>query len=294
VLDDLDGVVAERDPPEQDVDLAAAELAAHLVDQRLRRCRELAVGTVGGALVARGEGVVPVLGLVEELPDLRRHQRGVAHHRHVPAHVAARVEEAAEQAGRRGPRHHHVGPGCLGLVHLVGEIGLVGIDEDDVDGLDARLVEQLLGAACARRAVARGVGNDRDLGLLERPCGVVVRRRDPLQVGVDGAEGARILGRIDQLVERADDDVGNAGTRQDRRGGERLAGVDRADDELHLVAEGELLREVDGLGGVAGGIARQELDLPAEDSARFVDLLDRELNALVLGDRGRRERPGER
>ena len=68
-----------------------------------------------------------------------------------------------------------------------------------------------------------------------------------------------------------------------------FAGIDRADDEMDLVAEGELLREVDRLGRVAGGVAGQQLDLAAEDAAGGVDLLDGQLHALVLGQCGGRQ-----
>ena len=47
-----------------------------------------------------------------------------------------------------------------------------------------------------------------------------------------------------------------------------FAGVDRADDEVDLVAEGELLGEIDRLGGIARRVARQQLDLAGRGSRR--------------------------
>ena len=59
---------------------------------------------------------------------------------------------------------------------------------------------------------------------------------------------------------------------------------------MNLVAEGELLREIDRFRGLARRIPRQELDLAAEDAARIVDFVDGKLDPLVLGDCRRRER----
>ena len=215
-------------------------------------------------------------------------------HRHVPAHVPARVQQARLQAGGGRPGHHDVGASRLRLRHLVRQVGLVGIDQHAVHRLDAGLLEQLLRGLGAGGAVAGGVADHRYLGALERLQRIVVGRADPLHVGVDDPEGERILLRVGQLVDGADHQVRYAGPRQDRGGCEAFAGVDGSDDEVDLVAEGKLLGEIDRLGRIACRVTRQQLDLAAEDSAGGVDLLDGQLHAFVLGQRRGGQRPGQR
>ena len=284
MLDHHDRVVTQCDPPEQNVNLCPAQARAHLVDQRLRARRQLAVGQERGADIACRIGFFPIFGLIEQLADLRGHERGMAHDRHIPGHFAPGIQEPGQEPRRRRPGHDNVGAGIARLGHLVGEVRLVVVDQHRVDRLDAQFFEHLGRRLGAGGAIARGVGDDRDFLLLEHVDRVAVRRRDPLRVCVYQPERARVLLGVDELIDGTDHQRGHARARQDRRGGQPLARVDRPDDKADLVAEGQLLGEVDGLGRVARRIAGQQFDLPAKDAAARIDLLDRELDALVLGE----------
>ena len=123
---------------------------------------------------------------------------------------------------------------------------------------------------------------------------VVVGGVDPLRVGVDEAEGARIFRDVDQFVDRADDEIGNAGLGDDGNGRQGFAGIDRPDDVVDLLAKGQLLREIDRFRRIAGGVAHDKLELAALDAAGGVDLIDSELHTDIFGDRRRRERTRHR
>ena len=75
--------------------------------------------------------------------------------------------------------------------------------------------------------------------------------------------------------------------REQRHHREQLAGIDRAQDDAHLLRVRQFGGAVHGLGRIALGIADDQLDLPPVDAAGRVDLLHRELDAAIDPDPGR-------
>ena len=75
-------------------------------------------------------------------------------------------------------------------------------------------------------------------------------------------------------------------TREQRHDGERLAGIDRAENDAHLVCVGELRGAIHCLGRFALGVANDQLDLPSIDAAGGVDLLHGELDTPIDPDPG--------
>ncbi len=67
-------------------------------------------------------------------------------------------------------------------------------------------------------------------------------------------------------------------------------GEEGAGEQRHLLARDQLVGERHGVRGLAAVVAREHLERPAaEHAARGVDLLDRELPALLVGQREARE-----
>ena len=69
---------------------------------------------------------------------------------------------------------------------------------------------------------------------------------------------------------------------------ERLAGIDRAEDDAHLLSARELRRSVHCLRRVALGVAGDQFDLAPADAAGRVDLLHRQLESTIDPDPGGR------
>lgn len=103
-----------------------------------------------------------------------------------------------------------------------------------------------------------------------------------LLVGRCVAEAHRILVHVGQAVDPAGMDLRRVGARKQRHDRERLAGIDRTDDDAHLLAVGKLGRAVDRLGRIALGVAGYQLDLPPVDAAGIVDLAYRQLDATMM------------
>ena len=74
--------------------------------------------------------------------------------------------------------------------------------------------------------------------------------------------------------------------------GEADVGEEGAGEQRHALARDQLVGERHGVRGLAAVVAREHLERPAADhAARGVDLLDRELPALLVGEReGRKAR----
>ena len=82
--------------------------------------------------------------------------------------------------------------------------------------------------------------------------------------------------------------LGHAVARNQGRGRQGLARVQRSPNDMRLVPPGELGGRIDRLGGVALRIADDQLDLPALDTAGRVDLLYGQFRPAVDADaRGR-------
>ena len=89
-------------------------------------------------------------------------------------------------------------------------------------------------------------------------------------------------------------DLRRVRAREQRHDRERLAGIDRAEDDAHLLPARELGRAVHRLGRIALGVAGDQFDLPPVDAAGRVDLLHRQLDSAVDADPGGRRGTGER
>ncbi len=88
--------------------------------------------------------------------------------------------------------------------------------------------------------------------------------------------------------------VRDLGARHDRRGGQRLARIERAPDRVDLGLADQFLRGIHGLGRIALGVAGDDFELAALDPAGGVDGIGREDHASVEADGRRRARPGHR
>ena len=83
-------------------------------------------------------------------------------------------------------------------------------------------------------------------------------------------------------------DLRRVRAREQRHDCEQLAGIDRTEDDAHLLPVGQLGRSVDGLGRIALGVAGDQFELPPVDAAGRVDLLHRQLDSAVDADPGGR------
>ena len=81
---------------------------------------------------------------------------------------------------------------------------------------------------------------------------------------------------------------------EQRHDSERLARIDRAEDDAYFLPARQFRRSVHGLRRIALGIAGNQFDLPAVDSAGRVDLLHCQLDSAIDPDAGGRRGAGER
>src|SRR5215469_10403337 len=102
-------VIAERDPPQQrvaHVDLGALQ-TVYEVASALRKLPPPAIADI--AEIVR-INLCPVFGLFQQRLCLARTKRGLANDRHIPTHVAARVNDARKKARIDAPRHDCLSP----------------------------------------------------------------------------------------------------------------------------------------------------------------------------------------
>ena len=220
-----------------------------------------------------------------EVDDLLPGQRGLADDRLAPA-LLAQLAQRARRLFFVGVDEDRIGVALLGLEHRRREVDLAGVGRD----------------------VGRDLQPRRRGGLRERIAPalaeVVVdedhRDRLRLQIGRDVARDLRHRGRLREAGAK-DERVALLGDRRRLAAGEvgdlgalGLGHADhdrarerRADYREHVVVDG-LLREALGDAGVRLRVGHQRLDLLAEDAAGGVDLLHRELDAVLrVGAGGR-------
>src|SRR5262249_60078774 len=106
-------------------------------------------------------------------------------------------------------------------------------------------------------------------------------------------EAHRIFLRVGQRINPARMDLGSVGTREQGHDRERLAGIDRAEDDADILPMRQLRCSIDRLCRVALGVASNQFDLPPIYPAGRVDLLHRQLGSAIDPDTsgGRRTSP---
>ena len=157
------------------------------------------------------------------------------------------------------------------------ELGAAGLRAGRLETRLQRVAEGVVGSDVV--PLLAGVLDDRR----RHRVGLHLRR-------VADAEHVPVAARAsDGVGVAAGDHVQDALLAGDLGHGQRQGRIDVAEQEADLVAVDQLSRLLDRRTGVAaGGILDEELDLPTENAALGVDLLDRQLAAdhLVLADRG--------
>ena len=225
------GIVAQRDPPQQRV--AHLDLFLGQAGHEIRRARrQLAVLAEADVAEIVRVDLVPVFGLLQERLGLARAQGRLADHRHVPAHGAARVQ-TRQEAGVDAPRHDDLRPGVAHAQQFGLEIGIGRINMARVDHIGALGLQHRHVGLHRRRAVARGVADDRRLLELQHVHGVVIGCSADLLVGRRVAEGHRVFLDVYQLVDPAR--MPSSAPRDQRRGRQRLARVERPPDDVDLL-----------------------------------------------------------
>jgi hypothetical protein len=87
-------------------------------------------------------------------------------------------------------------------------------------------------------------------------------------------------------------DIRHLGARHDRRGGKRLARIERPPDRVDFDMADQFLGGVHRFGRIALGVAHNDLDLAALNAPGGVDGIRSEIHAAIEADGRRGTRPG--
>src|SRR4051812_13593411 len=244
----------------------------HRRDRRIGRETDMTLHAVGG--------------IACQLDGLLAEQRGITDERPFES-LLARFAHDARALFLVAVDKDRIGVRSLELHDIGGEIHLAGLGRhvgDELDVTFGQLLEQIVTAALAEIVVDP---DQRDRLGLELVANVVCDLRHADLLAERGAEQVAIA-QSGQLAGFAADQMRDLGLLQHLHGRLDVAGEDRPQDDIGIAVD-RFLRLRPGDTGVGLGVQLAERDLLLEDTARGIDLLDRQNDSVAEIAAGHRD-----